>query len=125
MRADLFGDAAMPSRKALREARARGEEGAARAADAAERRVPGWCELAVGAVRRFAAGHPPEFPFTMEMLRSVVEREIPSPHDRRAWGRVTTMAIKREFIVPMHGRMFPAASSNGACKPVYRRGPKA
>lgn len=98
----------------------RADLGIARAADKAESVEPGWCERACEAVRRFAAsGVHPEF--TMEMARGWIARDLVEPTDCRAWGRVTRMARDRGYIAET-GRYWPAASSNGAPKPVYRKG---
>lgn len=108
------------SRKAARSAamaaaHERGELGMQRVADNAGAE---WCELACQAVRRYAANQ--RAVFTVELMRMVVEREIPSAHDKRAWGVVTRQALARGYIERVKGQFFPAASSNGAPKAVYR-----
>lgn len=106
-------------------ARKRGHEGAQRAADKTGRVVdPEWLEHACDAVRRFAANH--EGLFTVEMMRGVIELqgELAKPCDARAWGAVTVVALRRGLIEPTR-TYHPAASSNGAARRCYRRGPKA
>lgn len=115
---DLFGDAHIP----VRRARERGHAMAEAAADRADRAIEGWTLMAVDAMRRFAAAQTGLF--TIEMARMVLERELPKPTDGRAWGKVTTMAKRAEYIEPVRNTYFPAASSNGSPKPVYRRGAK-
>lgn len=101
----------------------RADLGIARAAAKAESVEPGWCERACEAVRRFAArGVYAEF--TMEMARGWIAPDIVEPTDCRAWGRVTRMARDRGYIAETGG-YWPAASSNGSPKRVYRKGPKA
>lgn len=104
-------------------ARKRADEGIQQAADATERRVEGWCEMACEKLREFARGQ--SLPFTIELARGHFEKTLPEPHDLRSWGQVTRMATARGFIEKMHGQYFAAASSNGSPKPVYRRGPQA
>jgi hypothetical protein len=107
-------------------ARARGHAAAQRAADKTERVVdPQWTEKAVEAVRQFARHQ--DGLFIMEMARGVIElqKDLPEPPDKRAWGTVTVLARDRGFIERVKGAYFPAVSSNSSEKPCYRRGPKA
>jgi hypothetical protein len=105
-------------------ARAKGHAMGDLAAEKTERLVdPYWCEKAVYRVRVFSRHQ--SGVFTIEMARSVLQAELPAPTDLRAWGRVTRMARDREFIEAVRGSYFPATSSNGSPKQVYRRGPKA
>lgn len=105
------------------EARARRELGMQRVGDKAERCEPGWTEEAMAAVRRYVATQ--HALFTVELMRMVLEAELPPVHDRRAWGVVTVRAIKEGLIERVKGQFFPAVSSNNSPKCVYRRGPKA
>ena len=107
----------------MADARARGEAGMGMAADKAERVCPGWCEKACEALRKLAAAHCGMF--TIELARLVLEKELPPPPDSRVWGKVTTMALQRGYIERVRGTFFPAASSNGAVRAVYRKGPQA
>jgi hypothetical protein len=59
------------------------------------------------------------------LFRSLELAGLPKPTDGRAWGVVTRMAVAADYIERVKGVMFPAASSNGSEKPVYRRGGKA
>ena len=111
-------------RRAMADARARGEAGMGMvAADKADRENPGWCEAACEALRKLAAAHCGMF--TVEHARLVLAPELPKVHDERAWGKVTTMALKRGYIERVKGQFFPAASSNGAVRAVYRKRPQA
>lgn len=108
----------------VKRARAKGHAMGDLAAEKTEREVdPEWTEKAVAGVRKFARYQGGVF--TIEMARGVLQAELPEPTDLRAWGRVTRMARDREFIEPVRGSYFPATSSNGSPKQVYRRGPKA
>lgn len=102
---------------------AKADTGIQRAADATDARNPGWCELACQALRRFAKHQ--HGMFIVEHARAVLRSELPPPNDERTWGKVTRMATDRGYIERVKGAYFPAASSNGSEKPVYRKGPKA
>ncbi len=105
----------------LTRSRAKGHAMGDLAAEKTERLIdPEWCEKAVDRVRAFARHQGGVF--TIEMARRVLQAEVPTPTDLRAWGRVTRMARDREFIEPVRGSYFPATSSNGSPKQVYRRG---
>ena len=109
--------------RAMADAHARAEVGMGQVADKVEREHPGWCEDACGALRKLAKANVGMF--TIEHARLVLAAELPKIHDERAWGKVTTMALQRGFIERVKGVYFPASSSNGAAKAVYRRGPNA
>lgn len=109
---------------AIKRARAKGHAMGDLAAQKTEREVdPEWTEKAVERLRVFARHQGGVF--TIEMARGVLQAELPTPTDLRAWGRVSRMAREREYIEPVRGSDFPAASSNGSPKQVYRRGAKA
>lgn len=99
-----------------------GNEGLRRAIEATERRVPGWTELAVAAVKLYVATTKAGEKFTMEALRQKVEAGLPPPHDLRSWGNVPRMCCKLGILTRKKGEYAPAESSNGSPKPVYRRG---
>jgi hypothetical protein len=101
-------------------ARDLGRSAAEACAEKADCLAPGWIEAAIGALRRFAARQAGAF--TVEMARDVIAEEIAEPHDKRAWGVVTRMAVKRAFIARVPGAWAPAASSHASPKPMYRRG---
>lgn len=108
-------------------ARARGHAAAQRAADRTERVVdPEWCAKACDALRKFAAAQGDGVLFTLELARGVIElqRSVPEPVDRRAWGQATLMAVRREYIERTK-TYHPAVSSNGTAKVCYRAGAKA
>lgn len=109
--------------RAAADATARRELGMSRVAEKVEREHPGWCESACEALRRLAKANVGMF--TIEHARLVLASELPKIHDERAWGKVTTMALDRGFIERVKNTYFPAASSNGAVKAVYRKGPLA
>lgn len=112
--------------RAMQDARARANEGMQRAADRADREGPEWVAAAVQAVQRFARGQTPGAMFTVEQMRLALELAgLPKPTDGRAWGIVTRMVKTAGYLERVKGLMFPAASSNGSEKPVYRRGAKA
>lgn len=107
-------------------ARSRGHAGAALAAEKAERVVdPEWTDKAVDAIREFARNHG-DLLWTMEMCRGVIELQklVPEPTDRRAWGAATLVAVRRGYIERTR-TYHPAVSSHGSDKPCYRKGPKA
>lgn len=104
-------------------ARARAEAGIQRAADATERREPGWTEMAAEALRQFAREQ--DKPFTIELARAAFEKSLPPPNDKRSFGAATRFATSRGFIERVPGMFFAAASSNNSPKPVYVRGPNA
>ncbi len=127
MQADLFDrpatTRAAARQRAMDDARARGEDMAERAGAAADRAVERWCANAAEKLRTFARAQGGVW--TVEMARSVLDSELPRPPDLRAWGKVTTMAKAAGYIEQVPRMFFPAASSNGAMKAVYRKGPKA
>lgn len=103
----------------MRDAKLRAERGMNQAESSAERSAPGWCAAAVEAIRRFASANAGVF--SVEQMRSVIEAELPSISDRRAWGKATVMAVKANVIERVPRVYLPAASSNGAPKPAWRR----
>jgi hypothetical protein len=112
-----------PDRVMLPAARARADVGIAQAADATERHDTGWCMGACERLRLFAKVQ--SGMFTIELARLAFEKTLPAPNDLRSWGAVTRMATSRGFIERVKGQYFPAASSNGSEKPVYRAGANA
>lgn len=127
MQLDLIPKTEPPSRaqarrQALAAAQARAELGMNRAARRACRLHAGWCAEALEALRRFAAGQAGFW--TIEMARAVIEQEIKPPVDGRAWVRTTQDALRLGYIVKTD-KTLPSASSNGAPKPCFKRGPKA
>lgn len=106
------------------EARARADIGIERAAQATERAVPGWCEMAVEALRQFARRQRGEN-FIIEEARRAIERGLPEPKGLRAWGSVPRVAARRGYIVRDDGKYRAAISSNGSEKPCWLVGPKA
>lgn len=113
---------AQARRLALAAAAVRAEQGMDRAARRAERLNAGWCAEALERLRRFAFGQAGFW--TIEMARAVIEADLDPPTDGRAWGRVTQDALRLGFIVKTD-KTAPSASSNGAPKPMFKRGPKA
>lgn len=66
-------------------------EGAARAAEKADRMSPDWSELALKAVRDYALTHDE---FTTEDVRLAAESVVPPAPDARAWGHIVPLAAK-------------------------------
>jgi hypothetical protein len=108
-------------------ASARADAGIERAARKAEKVSPDWVDKAADMLRIGAVimdgQHTAEF--TIEHLRALVEKALPEPTDKRAWGAATRVATSRGFIERIPGRYAAAASSNGSQKPLYRKGSKA
>lgn len=96
------------------------DEAIARVADKADDLIPGWCEKACQALRKFARTR--GVMFTVEQARLILASQLPRPHDDRCWGKVTAMALKRGYIEPVKGLYFPTVSSNGSVRAVYRGG---
>lgn len=113
---------AQARRNALQAAKDRAQLGMDRAARRACAFNAGWCAEALEALRKFAAGQVGLW--TVEMARSVIEQDLPKPTDGRAWGRVTQDAIRHGYIVKTD-KTAASASSNGAPKPLFKRGPNA
>ena len=111
-------------RSAIEDAKARADDAITRVADKAERERPGWCEDAAEALRTFAKAQGGVFTIEHARLAIVAAGLIDKPHDARAFGKATRMALDRGYIEVVKGAFFPAASSNGSPKRVYRR-PKA
>lgn len=111
-------------RNALEDAKARADDAITRVAEKAERERPGWCEDAAEALRSFAKAQGGVFTIEHARLAIVSARLIDKPHDGRAWGKATRMAMAAGYVERVKGQFFPAASSNGSPKPVYRRGAK-
>lgn len=112
-------------RAAMDSAQARAERGLSRAELRVEALHPGWCLLAVDAVRKAARSQAGKFSF--EALRLVIEQqdELPRPPELRVWGVISRRAAKAGYIEQAKGQTVPAASSNGAPKPAWKWGPKA
>lgn len=108
-------------------AAARADLGVERSAGKAERVDPGWIDKAVEMLRIGACilSAQQRAEFTIEDLRALVDKALPQPPDLRAWGAVTRAAVAKGFIERIPDRYAPAASSNRAPKPLYRKGPKA
>lgn len=106
--------------------RARGEQGIERAAEHAERVLPGWCDRAAEAVRQALQRTRMDDAFTIEQVRGAIATAdlLPEdPPDGRAWGHVTRRAVKLGYVERLPGQYRAAVSSNGSPKPLYRKGP--
>ena len=80
-----------------------------------------WVEEALCLVRLYAASEFTEL-FTIEQARNwMVPAVLRAPHDARAWGTVTRLAVSRGIIIRTGGYR-AAVSSNGSPKPLYRKG---
>lgn len=80
---------------------------------------PDWSERALSALRMWASG--PVTDFTMDEARAGIAKAgtLDAPHDLRAWGPVTRLAVQLGIIKDT-GLTAPAASSNGSRKPLYQ-----
>ena len=114
---------AQARRIAIQAAKARAQLGMDRAGGAAEQDTPGWIEEAIAALRRFVRAQVGVF--SIEQARSVIGPELPEVAELRVWGKVTQVAVLRGVIAPVPRTFIPAASSNGAPKPAWKRGPNA
>lgn len=112
-------------REALNDAKLRADKAIERVGDKANAERSGWCEDAAEALRKFAVAQGGVFTVEMARLAIVQGGMLDKPHDGRAWGKATRMAVAAGYIERVKGQFFPAASSNGSPKPVYRRGAKA
>lgn len=94
----------------------RGAIAAQSAADAAERRSPGWMDAAFEAFVAFArlSG---STPFVTDDVRKAAGSQVPPPPDGRAWGAVALRA-KREGIVTSCGYR-KVDSQNGCPKTLW------
>lgn len=120
----LLGDQASVRRPTpIEQARERGQAAGDRAAARNEASNPGWVLQALAKVQAFAR-HAPGF-WCTEQMRDVIAADLPTPTDKRVWGRVTRDALRLGYIERVRGVTVPAASSNGSDKPAYRKGPNA
>lgn len=85
-----------------------------------ERDIPGWITLALQRVQAFARSQAGVF--TVEQMRTVLERELPPVPELRVWGVVVVRAKNAGFIEAVPRTFLPAASSNGTGKQAWRRG---
>jgi hypothetical protein len=91
-----------------------GERGMSRAAAHADRQSDGWTDRAFAALTAAARSMPGAF--TIEEVRARIQ--IDAPPDGRAWGAVVVRAT-RAGVIRRTGGCAPAASSNGAVKPLW------
>lgn len=99
--ADLLGHEGLTRRAAraaaLQAAKERAALGVDRAARGSARTCPpGFVQMALAAVKRFAAANPGTF--SVEQMRTVLEEELPPVLEKRVWGKVAVDAIKAGFI---------------------------
>lgn len=104
-------------RKELIEANERGEVGAARAADKADRIDETWINSATDGLIQFYRENR-QGAYKIEEARQFCP-PLPDGADARAWGYITRRAINMGMIEKT-GEYEPAASSNGSPKPLYR-----
>lgn len=121
--ADLLGHEGLTRRAARQAAMAAAKERAAlgmsRAARRAARVSIGYVEVALQAVKRYAASNPGEW--TTEQMRSVLEPDLPPVPEARVWGYIVVQAIKAGYMERVPRKFAPAASSNGCPKPLWKR----
>lgn len=97
-------------------ARARRDDGIARAVDHAETVKVGWQREAFERFRRYAERH--EVFLTEDVLEANPDFTVPPQCDKRAWGAVARAAAK-QGIVAKEGYA-PAKTSNLSPKPLWR-----
>ena len=105
----------------LREARKTGAIAAQACADAADRRSPGWTNLAYDAFVVYAKVRGTNSQFTTEDVRNGVQSVPPAP-DGRAWGAIALRAKRAGLIVPCGYR--GVESSNGSPKTLWKLNPE-
>ena len=84
-----------------------------------EHRSPGFAERALAKLAKWAEKQ--SATFTVESARAHIADKLPDPVDLRAWGAVTTMAIRRRILKPTDS-FAPSASSHGSPKRLYTFG---
>lgn len=94
-----------------------GEAGMNACAEKNESENPGWAETAIGRIAELSRARIMRGSFTIEELRA--ELRVDPPTDNRAWGAITSRAIKSQLIEPT-GEYRSARSSHGSPKPCYR-----
>jgi hypothetical protein len=97
----------------LQMARERGQTGARRASERADRHVDGWTERAARYLGTYASLGDP---FLIEQATAKYPH---TPPDGRAWGAATRMAARRGWIRRVG--YAPAASSNGSPKCLWAK----
>lgn len=102
--------------KALELATGRRDSGIALSSQHAEEHAPGWINRAVRMLERF--GREEVTPWTCEHFRAWAEVEgLDSPPEKRAFGAVIQAGLREGWFERVG--YAPAASSNGAPKPLY------
>jgi hypothetical protein len=91
--------------------------------DAAVEQVAGnaedWIAQAISALRRTIAEFPQDF--LAEIIRERIEADIGSPHTHKAWGALTSRAIRERIIVPTgEFRTTRSKKTHGHKTAVYR-----
>ena len=94
-----------------------GHAGAARAGGHADRTIPGWSDLALAALLRFAVNHPM---FTIEEVR-LASPGVPPPPDRRAWGNVAVRARRANLVVASSWVNSESKTGHGPPVTLWRR----
>ncbi len=102
-------------------ARARGERMANLAAEKVDYLHAQWVQDAVQKLRQLAKRIYPGM-FSIETARLAINFPVPEGGDLRVLGKVTTEALRLEYIECVPGRFVGAASSNGSPKGMYRAG---
>lgn len=94
------------------------DEGMARALAHAESDHPKWGEVALEFARRYAQNNE-FFPWYFVTMKADLDNSFPAPANEKAWGSVTTMAIKRGIIVDS-GKTMPHPRRHGVKATVWK-----
>ena len=78
------------------------DQGIQRSLFSAEKKSPGWLEMAVAALENYILNHPDEKFQTEDVRIWAYEYGLPKPKNDRAWGSVVVRA-KREGIIHFVG----------------------
>lgn len=100
------------------EAKAKGDQGMARALEYAEAETPEWGEIAYRFLHRYAEEHR-EFPGFFVTAASEMDQRFPAPSNERSWGMVYRRAMKAGILEKTQREM-PHPKRHGCPACVYR-----
>lgn len=102
-----------------RRAKALAEEGMARVKSSTEKALPGWSDMALEKVRRFAAANEQ---FTVEVVKEQAYLDgLPKPPNESAWGPVMKRASKAGWITFVGFAATHQASRHGLPNRLWKR----